>query len=144
MPDTNLLVYAYDRSADIKQQAAFMLLDNLVKSGTGVISVQVLSEFFVTVTRKIPYPLSIEQATARIESFCKMWTVLELNEIIINEAIRGVRIHQFSYWDAQIWASARLNQIGTVLSEDFAHNSFFEGVRFVNPFAPGFDANLLF
>lgn len=144
MPDTNILVYAYDRSEDIKQKSAFILLDNLIKSGAGVVSVQVLSEFFVTVTRKIPYPLSIEQATARIESFCKMWTVLELNEMIINEAIRGVRIYQFSCWDAQIWASARLNQIGMVLSEDFAHNSFFEGVRFINPFAPGFDVNLLF
>lgn len=144
MLDTNVLVYAYDRSEDLKQQSAFVLLDHLIKSSMGVVSVQALSEFFVTVTRKIPYPLTIEQAMVRIESFCRIWTVLELNEMIVNEAIRGVKMHQFSYWDAQIWASARLNQIGLVLSEDFSHNSVVEGVHFINPFIPGFDLNLLF
>jgi predicted nucleic acid-binding protein len=59
--------------------------------------------------------------------------------MIVCEAIRGVKEHHFSYWDAQIWASARLNQIGMILSEDYAHNSLVEGVRFINPLLPDFD-----
>ena len=142
--DTNVLVYAYDPFGEIKQHSALTLLEHLLKTGTGIISAQILAEFFVTVTRKIPEPLAIEQAMTRVERFCRMWTVLEINEMIIYEAVRGVKVYQFSYWDAQIWASARLNQAALVLSEDFSHNSVIEGIRFVNPFLPDFDPKLLF
>ena len=54
------------------------------------------------------------------------------------EAIRGVREHKFSYWDAQVWAIARLNQIPVVFTEDFNAGAVIEGIRFVNPFATGF------
>ena len=64
--------------------------------------------------------------------------VFALNGMIVCEAVRGVREHQLSYWDAQIWAAARLNQTGIVLSEDFSHDRIIEGVRFLNPFLPGF------
>ncbi len=138
MLDTNVLVYAYDCSAAFKQQTAYQLLDRLAKTNTGFLSVQVLSEFFVTVTRKIPHPLTLEDAVVRIENFCRTWTVLPLNEMIICEALRGVQLHQFSYWDAQIWASARLNQVSLVLSEDFSHNQVVESIRFFNPFRPEF------
>jgi predicted nucleic acid-binding protein len=49
--------------------------------------------------------------------------VLQINEIIILEAIRGARDHKFSYWDALVWATARLNQAGLIFSEDFPHES---------------------
>jgi len=136
--DTNVLVYCYDRSEPLKQRVAFDLLDTLANSGTGVISAQVLSEFFVTVTRKISEPLTLEQAATRIKNFCQLWTVLEINEMIVLEAVRGVREHRFSFWDAQIWAVARLNQVNLVISEDFSNGSFVEGVRFINPFLPEF------
>jgi len=139
MLDTNVLVYAYDRSGDAKQEIAFRLLERLAGSGAGVISTQLLAEFFVTVTRKITLPLTLEQASARVRHFCRLWPVLGLNEMVIIEAIRGVREYRFSYWDAQVWATARLNQIGVVLSEDFPADSDVEGVRFFNPFHPGFD-----
>jgi len=51
------------------------------------------------------------------------------------EAARGVKEHRFSYWDAQIWAAAKLNQVPVIFSEDFASGSTVEGVTFVNPFA---------
>lgn len=132
--DTNVLVYAYDHSDPAKQKTAFTLLDNLVNSGSGLISGQILSEFFVTVTRKIPNPLTFEQAESRVVNFCQIWPVLQITEMIVLEAIRGVRAHRFSYWDALIWSTARLNQIGLVFSEDFTHEQSVEGVRFINPF----------
>ncbi len=142
MLDTNVLVYAYDRSEERKQNIAFRLLERLVATGTGVISTQLLAEFFVTVTRKIPLPLTLEQTSERISHFCRLWPVLGVNEMVILEAIRGVREHRFSYWDAQIWATARLNQIEIVLSEDFSCDSSVEGVRFLDPFQPAFDWQL--
>ena len=131
--DTNILVYAYDLSESEKQQKSLSVLDRLVTLDSAVISSQVLSEFFIIVTRKIPEPLTLEDAETRVSHFCQIWAVLQVNEMIILEAIRGVKAHIFSYWDALIWATARLNQVGTILSEDFSHDSYVEGVRFVNP-----------
>jgi predicted nucleic acid-binding protein len=139
MLDTNVLVYAYDRSEERKQSIAFRLLDKLVATGAGVISTQLLAEFFVAVTSKIPLPLTLEQASERISHFCRLWPVLGVNEMVILEAIRGVREHRFSYWDAQIWATARLNQIEVVFSEDFTTDTIVDAVRFVNPFHAEFD-----
>lgn len=137
--DTNVLVYAYDRSEAQKQQRALELLDRLVTTGTGVISTQVLAEFFVSVTRKIPAPLSVDEGYARIRNYLQVWTVLDVTPLIVLEAARGVRDHQLNFWDAQIWATARLNQIALVFSEDFGSAQVTEGVRFVNPFAADFE-----
>jgi predicted nucleic acid-binding protein len=131
--DTNILVYAYDLSEYEKQQKSVAVIDRLVVLDSAVISSQVLAEFFTIVTRKLPEPLTLEDAEKRVVHFCQIWSVLQVNEMIIIEAIRGVKTHKFSYWDALIWATARLNQIGTILSEDFSHDSYVEGVRFVNP-----------
>ena len=136
--DTNVLVYAYDRSEPQKQKRALELIDALMASGMGAISAQVLSEFFVTVTRKLPAPLSGVEAYERIEQFLRFWTVLDLTGIVVLEASRGVRDHELNFWDAQIWAAARLNQIPVIFSEDFNSGQVTEGVRFVNPFAKAF------
>lgn len=132
--DTNVLVYAYDRSEPTKQVRALEILDHLAQLNWGVLSVQVIAEFFVAVTRRIPAPLTVEQAYERISNYLRSWTILELNAPVILEAVRGVRDHRFSYWDAQIWASARLNQIWVVFSEDFSPDGMVEGVKFANPF----------
>jgi predicted nucleic acid-binding protein len=137
--DTNVLVYAYDRSEPEKQKRALGVLEALSANETGVLSVQVLSEFFNSITRKIASPLSISDAYERLKNYAAAWPILDLTELIVLEAARGVRDHQFSLWDAQIWASARLNQIPLVLSEDFQDGANIEGVRFLNPFAPEFD-----
>lgn len=131
--DTNILVYAYDLAEVEKQQKALTLLDRLVTLDSAVLSSQILFEFFSTVTNKIAQPLTFEEAEKRVTHFCQIWPILQVNEMIILEVIRGVKAYSFSYWDAQIWATARLNQIRTVLSEDFSHDSFIEGVRFFNP-----------
>jgi predicted nucleic acid-binding protein len=136
--DTNVLVYAYDRSEPEKQRQALEVLERLVTARAGIISPQVMSEFFVTVTRKISSPLSLTEAYQRLANYLQIWTVTELTGMIVLEAARGVREHQLGFWDAQIWATARLNQIPVVFSEDFNPGSVIEGVRFVNPFAEVF------
>lgn len=133
--DINILVYAYDISDLQKQKAALRVLDQLATSGTGVVSTQVLAEFFVTVTneRKFPSALSVLQAMNRVQNYIQAWEVVEVTGMIVLEAIRGVSDYQFSFWDAQIWATAKLNQIPVVYSEDFNVGAVIEGVHFVNP-----------
>ena len=65
--------------------------------------------------------------------------VYDLTRFTILEAGRGVRDYRLSYYDAQIWAIARLNQIPVVFSEDFQNEQTLEGVQFLDPFAPGFN-----
>ncbi len=117
------------------------MLDRLATTGTGVISTQVLAEFFVTVTQKIPAPLSVSEGYQRIENYLQVWTVLDLTGMVVLEAIRGVRDYQFNFWDAQVWATARLNQIPLVFSEDFYAGTSIEGVRFANPFVDACQAD---
>jgi len=63
-----------------------------------------------------------------------MFTLFDLSAMIVLEAARGARDHSLAYSDAQIWASARLNQVPVVFSEGFSEGQVLEGVRFVNPF----------
>ena len=137
--DTNVLVYAYDHSDRTKQSQSRELLQTLGRNGSGVLSTQVLSEFFVTVTRKIPTPLSFTEAEEKITRYIESWVVCYITSFVVSEAVRGVLAHQMHYYDSLIWATARLNQVSTVLTEDGQHGRLIEGVRYVNPFHPEFD-----
>lgn len=136
--DTNVLVYAYDRRNPAKQQQANRVLDSLFNTGAGILSAQTLAEFFRVATRGERSMLSIEQAYAQVQDLSQGWEILEITAAVVREAARGVRDHQLAYWDAQIWATAKLNQIPVVLTEDFPSSTVIEGVRFVNPFASDF------
>ncbi|MFN8495220.1 MAG: PIN domain-containing protein [Caldilineaceae bacterium] len=136
--DTNVLVYAYDAREREKHVRAIQIIDQFNRAGVGVISTQVLTEFFVTITRKLPDPLTPYEAYTHLGNYVQSWTILDLTALIVLEAARGVVDYQFSVWDAQIWAAAKLNQIEIVFSEDFNGGAMIEGVRFINPFAPDF------
>ncbi|MCL6642897.1 MAG: PIN domain-containing protein [Candidatus Bipolaricaulota bacterium] len=138
--DTNVLAYAYDRSEPDKQARALAVLDQLI--GMSALSTQVLGELFIVLTRKLHKPFPPKTARERVENYLRAWTVLPVTPMIVQEAVRGAMAHGFSYWDAQIWATARLNQIPIVLSEDFAHGQQVEGVHFLNPFVAGVELPL--
>jgi predicted nucleic acid-binding protein len=138
MVDTNVLLYAYDRGEPEKQPQALTVLDHLVAHDLGVLSSQVLAEFFVNATRKLQPPLTIEEAYDRIQNYLLAWKVVDITGPIVLEAVRGARTHKMAYWDAQIWATARMNQIPVVFSEDFGSGTVIEGVRLVNPFDSDF------
>ena len=134
--DTNLLVYLYDPGDPVKQTQAQCTLDRLEKEGQGCLSVQSLSEFISVAIRKLG--LTPGDALRQAELWSRLWPIFDLTPIIVLEAARGVRDYSFSYYDAQIWAAARLNQVPLIFSEDFDSGAVLEGVRFVNPFAPDF------
>ncbi len=137
--DTNVLIYAYDRSEPVKQLQALQVLDRAQSSGGGALTTQVLGEFFTTATRKLSTSLPSKDAARQVELMARVWPILDVTAFTVLEALRGTLTYQMSYWDAQIWASARLNQIPIILSEDFDTVNILEGVRFVNPFADDFD-----
>ena len=138
MVDTNVLLYAYDRGEPSRQPQALALLDRLAVNGSGVLTSQVLAEFFVNATRRLKPPLTTEEAYGCIQNYILSWEILDISGPIVLEAVRGVRTYQMAYWDAQIWASARMNQILIVFSEDFGQRNTIEGVNFVNPFGSDF------
>ena len=74
----------------------------------------------------------------QIDRFQTLWPVFLLTPLIVTEAARAVRDYQLTYYDAQIWATARLNGVPVIFSEDFQTGRTLEGVRFVNPFADDF------
>lgn len=137
--DTNVLIYSCDGHDLDKQQRALDLMASLQDRASGCISVQSLAEFFSATTRGRAPLLSVASAYARQSELARMWRVLDLTPAIALEAAAGVRDHRLGYWDAQIWATARLNQLPIVLSEDFQDGRWLNGVRFVNPFSPKFD-----
>lgn len=139
--DTNVLVYAFDPEDGVKQARAIEVLGYLVIGDLGYLSTQVLGEFFVVTTTKLRTPLPIAEAYGRLEDLALAWRVLPITPLIALEAARGVRDHRLPYWDALVWATARLNQIPTILSEDSALSARrepLEGVRCRNPFTPAF------
>ncbi|HEX8600970.1 MAG TPA: PIN domain-containing protein [Chloroflexia bacterium] len=137
--DTNILVYAYDRSGGPKHRRAVEILESLVDTESGALSTQVLSEFYVVATRKLGAPLDVSAAIERVEYFLANWTVLNITPVIISEALRGVQRYQLPYWDALIWATAKINGIPFVLTEDFNTGTNLDGVHIVNPLAQGAD-----
>ena len=136
--DTNILVYAYDQDDLTRQEVAIQVLKDVELSGAGRLSVQTLAEFASVAMRKLRPPLTPAEALGQVDYLTRSFRVLDLTPQIVLEAVRGVRDHQLAYWDAQIWATARLNQLPTVFSEDFRSGTTLESVRFVNPFVPDF------
>lgn len=139
--DTNLLVYVYDRRDRVRQNVAAKVVGTLAKAGIGRLSAQCLSEFFSAATKRKTGGdpiLSIADAVNETEKLARTFAIYPVTRQVVLEALRGVKQHQLQFWDAQIWAAARLNQISTIFSEDYQAGAILEGVRFVNPFAQGF------
>ena len=77
-------------------------------------------------------------------NYARSWPVYPITTQTVLEAVRGVQRYQFAYWDALIWATAKLNNVLTVLTEDQPSSALVEGIRFVDPFGPTFDLAQLF
>ena len=114
------------------------MVRSLAKTGLGGLSAQCLSEFFNATTRRKDPILTTSEAINQTEKLAQAFVIFSVTQQVVLEALRGVKQHQFEFWDAQIWAAARLNQTPIVFSEDFNSGSVIESVRFVNPFAENF------
>jgi predicted nucleic acid-binding protein len=132
--DANVLVYAFDSSAGQRQQAAQALLERLWQSNVGCVSVQVLQEFFVTVTKKVAKPLPLEDAKTRIREFAA-WRVFSPTS---DDVLAAIDLHaqaKIGFWDAMIVLAAAESGCDVLWTEDLSDGQLLRGVRIRNPFA---------
>jgi len=131
--DTNIIVYAHDRSSSDKHEAAKEIMDYLWESRKGVISVQVLQEFFVCITKKIVKPLLIKNARIILE-YLSNWDVVVNDKYITLKAIDLHEKYRFSFWDSLVIQAAIQGQAGILLSEDLPDGQIVKDLRILNPF----------
>lgn len=132
--DTNVLVYARDASEPVKQPRARAWLDALWSARTGRISAQVLSEFYVTVTRKLDPGMTPDAARADVRDLAA-WHPAPIDPATLERAFELEDRFQLSWWDALIVASAQLQGCRVLLSEDLQRGQRFDDVEVVDPFA---------
>ena len=131
--DTNILVYAEDREAGSKHAFAKDLVAGLWRSGQGVLSIQVLQELFVTMTRKAARPLSPDKALAIVEQYLT-WKVVENTRELLTGAIRRAAHLRISFWDALILEAAVSERCDRLWTEDLNHGQRIGNLVIVNPF----------
>jgi predicted nucleic acid-binding protein len=130
--DANVLVYAQDAGAPLKQKTSREIIASLADSGDGVISTQVMQEFFVAATRK----LGVEPLAAKgILKTLAVFETVQVSAALIHEAIDCSILNQLSFWDSLILAAAASAGCSTVLSEDLNPGQTILGVSVRNPFA---------
>jgi predicted nucleic acid-binding protein len=129
--DTNVLIYTDDRSATAKRRRALDLVAEYRRAHTGVASLQVLQEYFVTVTRELHVDAAI--ARRKVELLAEFDVVIpELADVLA--AIDLHRLHGFSFWDALVLRAAKQAGCSVLFSEDMQDAREVDGVRIVNPF----------
>ncbi|MGD0546574.1 MAG: PIN domain-containing protein [Terracidiphilus sp.] len=130
--DTDILVYAHDRSAGKKHLRALMLLEQLWGSGWGVVSTQVLEELCVHLSRKAANPLPIEEVTLLIRDY-SAWEVVPNTPASVIEALEIVARHKLPFWDALILEAAERSGASILYSEHLATTQRYGAMQVVNP-----------
>ena len=130
--DSNVLAYTDDAGDRAKQAKALALYQGCRSSGSGVISMQVLQEYFVTATRKLGVATAV--ARRKVELFAKMDVVIPQTEDIL-AAIDLTRLHSVSFWDALIVRAAQVSRCSVLYSEDMHSGWSIDGLEIANPFA---------
>ena len=130
--DTNVLVYFVDEDEPEKQEIARKLVQEYLIEGNGMISVQVLREFYWTV-RKLRHPLSEERAREAVRDLAGFSPLAEDARMVLR-AVDRTREASISFWDALIVEAALKGGADRLLTEDMQHGQVIEGMRIENPF----------
>ena len=131
--DTNILVYAHDPSALEKGRVAQELIRRLWDEGSGCLSVQILQEFFVAVTRKAAGRMGLDEAEAIVRNL-SFWKVQTPSAKDVLGAIEVQRQYQISFWDAMVVQSAAQSACPILWSEDLNPGQVYNEVLVKNPF----------
>jgi predicted nucleic acid-binding protein len=132
--DTNVLVYAHDRSETRKQPVAQALLASLWRSRTGSLSTQVLQEFYVVATRKFEPPMS-RRAAREVVGLYGQWSMVRVDVPLIVAASKLEERHRLSFWDALIVEAALRSGAARLATEDLQSGPNIGGMTIENPFA---------
>ncbi|MDR0594802.1 MAG: PIN domain-containing protein [Bifidobacteriaceae bacterium] len=128
--DTNVLVYYFDQDEPTKRERA----EQVMAAIDPVLSAQVLSEFYWTVTRKLARPVGADQAGLAVSRWAR-FRVIPITAALVAAAIQTGKEHQLAYWDALILEAAVAAGCEELLTEDLADGAVLRGVRIRNPFA---------
>jgi len=135
--DTNILVYAHDRSAGVKHQRAQMLLEQLWDSGQGVLSTQVLQELCINLRRKVSHPLPVDEVRQLVRDY-STWEVVTNTAESVLEALQIEARYMTSFWDALILQAAISSGASVLYSEDLAAGQRYGSIQVVNPLVDSF------
>ena len=135
--DTDIIVIAHDDTHPDKRDRARMILADGLRNETAVISTQVLSEFYIAITKKMLRPLPPHEALRELRLLSTL-EVVETTMVLMLQAAEISELHGISYWDAQILAAAQSAECMTVLSESMAPGRLYESVTVQNPFDGAF------
>ncbi len=131
--DTNIFIYAYDLSAPEKSKTAKKLIAGLWESALGVISIQVLQELYVNLTKKLPNPVSREQASLIVTDLGQ-WHLHRPNLTDLQRALTIEKEHNISFWDAMIVSSALQMDCKVLWTEDLNSGQYLTDLVVLNPF----------
>jgi predicted nucleic acid-binding protein len=131
--DTNILIYAHDRSAGLKHERARQLVERLWTSGQGVLSTQVLQELCINLRRKIARPLAVEEIRQLIQDYLS-WEIVVNAPASVLQALEIEARYKMSFWDSLILQAAESSGAAILYSEDFATGQKYGAVQVVNPF----------
>ncbi len=132
--DTNVLVYAHDRSETLKQPIAAALLESLWEDQMGALSTQVLQEFYAVVTRKFRPPLPRSRARELVAAYGE-WHIVSIDVPLIVTASDLEQRHRLSFWDALIVVAAQQCGAERLVSEDLQSGRRIADLLIQNPFA---------
>jgi len=130
--DTNILLYAHDRSAGVKHERAHQLLERLWTSEEGVLSTQVLQEFCINLRRKVARPLPMEEVRQIIQDYLS-WEIVVNTPASTLHALEIEIRYRISFWDALILQAAESAGASVVYSEDLGVGQKYGSVQVVNP-----------
>jgi predicted nucleic acid-binding protein len=130
--DTNILIYAHDKSAGSKHTRARKLINELWESGRGVLSVQVLQEMSVNLRRKAARPKSLDQVRALIRDYAT-WEIVPATARSVLKAIEVEARYRMSFWDAMILVTAEDGGVAVLYFEDLAAGQRYGSILVVNP-----------
>lgn len=131
--DMNIIIYACTVSSEERHKIAVKIIEDLWQFGLGVISTQVLQEFFYRITNKIRKPLDVKIAK-EIVSDLLTWDVVVNDGESLLKAIDIHKRYRYSFWDAMVIQAALKGNASLLLSEDLSDNQIIDGVRIKNPF----------
>ena len=131
--DTNIIVYAYDKHEPQKMEIARQILRQGMLEQNVILSPQVLGEFFVVVTKRIKEPLASAAALEIIETL-DILSSIDIDHLLVVQAITYHLQYRISYWDALIVAAAKRSRCNTLLTEDLKDGEIYKGVKVHNPF----------
>jgi predicted nucleic acid-binding protein len=132
--DTNIFVYTFDLNAPSKRRNAAQLIRRAADTGEGIVSYQVVQEFFNVALRRFPHPMTVAEAEQYLITVLRPLLAVNSSPSLYLDALRIADKHRLSWYDSLIVAAACEGQCSTLYSEDLSHGQKIESIRIENPF----------